>query len=37
MEVNSVGASELSDCSLNHVQAMSDGIIHNNLSNNDHL
>ncbi|CAI6373266.1 unnamed protein product [Macrosiphum euphorbiae] len=37
MKVNSVGASEPSDCNLEHVQAMSDVIIHNNLSNNDHL
>ena len=37
MEVNSVGASKPSDCNLEHVQAMSDVIIHNNLSSNDHL
>jgi len=37
MEVNSVDASEPSDNNLSHVQALSDGIIYNNLSNNDHL
>jgi len=37
MEVNSVDASEPLDNNLNHVQGLSDGIIHNNLSNNDQL
>jgi len=37
MEVCSVDASEPSDNNLNHVQTLSDGIIHNNLYNNDHL
>lgn len=37
MEVNSVDASEPLDNNLNFVQGLSDGIIHNNLSNNDQL
>jgi len=37
MEVNNIDTSEPSDNNLNHVQPLPDGIIHNNLSNNDHL